>query len=274
MDEEAKIQQTIEFINKYSCTSPQIAMITGTGFSSIIDEIIEDSLKIPYENIPNFPLSTVKSHKGVLALGKVKGKSIVAMEGRVHLYEGYSPKDIAFPIRVMAGLGAKYLLITSAAGGIDPFLNTGDLVLINDHMNFTGTNPLIGKNIDSIGVRFPDMSSVYPIHLREVAIQIAIEKNISLKEGIYAGVIGPCLETPAETRFLRMAGGHVVGMSTIQETIAAVHCGMLVLAIAVVTNINLPDRMTSSTIDDIISVATDASSVLSVLWKSIIAELS
>ena len=272
MSEEIKIQQSIDFIRKESGCSPQIAMITGTGFSDITG-IIKAAVRIPYSDIPNFPISTVKSHTGMLVFGKVKGKSIVVMEGRVHLYEGYSPKDIAFIIRVMAGLGAKYLLITSAVGGIDPFLETGDFVLINDHINFTGTNPLIGKNIDSVGLRFPDMSSAYPAHLRKLAIQVAIKKSIRLKEGVYAGVIGPCLETPAETRFLRMAGGHVVGMSTVQETIAAVHCGMQVLAIGVVTNVNLPDCMEPSTIEDIISVAANASALLSVLWESVIAEL-
>ena len=272
MDEETKIQQSIEFIRKKSGSSPQIAMITGTGFSNITG-IIDAAIKIPYKDIPNFPVSTVESHSGIMVFGKVKGKSIIAMEGRVHLYEGYSPKDIAFVIRVMAGLGAKYLLITSAVGGIDPLLETGDFVLINDHINFTGTNPLIGKNIDSIGVRFPDMSSAYPAHLRKLAVQTAIKRGIHLKEGVYAGVLGPCLETPAETRFLRMAGGHVVGMSTVQETIAAVHCGMQVLVIAVVTNVNLPDCMAPSTIEDIISVAENASALLSVLWESIIVEL-
>ena len=272
MAEETKIQQSIEFISKKLSCSPQIAMITGTGFSNITG-IIETSVQIPYKDIPNFPISTVESHAGMLVFGKVNNKNIIAMEGRVHLYEGYTPKDIAFVIRVMAGLGAKYLLITSAVGGIDPFLETGDFVLINDHINFTGTNPLIGKNIDSIGIRFPDMSSAYPARLRKLAIQVATEKGIRLKDGVYAGVLGPCLETPAETRFLRMAGGHVVGMSTVQETIAAVHCGMQVLAIGVVTNVNLPDCMAPSTIEDIISVAANASNILSVLWKAIITEL-
>ena len=272
MSEETKIQKSIEFISKKLDLSPQIAMITGTGFSNIT-KIIEVVTKIPYEEIPNFPVPTVKSHTGMLVFGKVKDKTIVAMEGRIHLYEGYNPKDIAFVIRVMAGLGAKYLLITSAVGGIDPFLETGDFVLINDHINFTGTNPLIGKNIDSIGIRFPDMSSAYPAHLRKLAIQAAIKKGIRLKEGIYAGVLGPCLETPAETRFLRIAGGHVVGMSTVQEVITAVHCGVQVLAIGVVTNVNSPDCMAPSVIEDIISVAENTSDILSVLWKSIIAEL-
>lgn len=267
-----KIRETADFLTHRLNEPPIIGMITGTGLGALTERITADFC-IPYEEIPNFPKSTVAGHGGMLVGGRVADKSIVAMEGRFHLYEGYSSQEVTFPVRVMAVLGVKYLLMASASGGLNPQFEKGDLMIITDHINLKGTNPLRGANLDEFGPRFPDMSEVYPRDLIKLAKKKAVELGIMIREGIYVGVLGPSLETPAETRFLRMIGADAVGMSTVSQAIVGVHCGLKIMAIAVITNINLPDCMGKTSIEDVIDASRQASPLLSRLWERIIGNL-
>lgn len=267
-----KIRETADFLKSRLNDSPTIGVITGTGLGALTESINAD-FRLPYEKIPNFPSSTVEGHKGMLAAGKIAGKSLIALEGRFHLYEGYSVQEVTFPVRVMASLGVKYLLISSAAGGLNPQFERGDLMVVTDHINLKGKNPLIGPNLDEFGPSFPDMSQAYPPDLIRLAKKEALELGIMIRQGVYVGVLGPSLETPAETRFLRMIGADAVGMSTVSQTIVGVHSGLKVLAIAVITNMNLPDCMEKISIEDVIDVSRQAGPVLSELWKGIIGKL-
>jgi purine-nucleoside phosphorylase len=195
------------------------------------------------------------------------------MEGRFHLYEGYSPYETTFPIRVMSGLGIKYLFISSAAGGLNPSFKPGSIMIVIDHINLTGRNPLIGPNIEEFGPRFPDMSQAYDPDLINLAKKKALQRNITLNQGVYIGITGPSLETPAETRFLRMIGADAVGMSTVSEVIVGVHCGLRVIAIVVITNLNLPGNMKKTAIEEVIGAANAVGPSLSSLWESIIEDL-
>lgn len=266
-----KLISTRDFLLNY-IKGAEVAIITGTGLDPVTEKI-EVKEEIPYEEIPNFPKSTVEGHKGILKIGKIAKKSVVAMEGRFHLYEGYSPQEVIFPVRVMSLLGIKHLFICSAAGGLNPLFETGDLMVITDHINLTGKNPLVGPNMDKLGARFPDMTEAYDPELVRLAEKKAAKMGIILRKGVYVGVLGPSLETRAETRFLRIIGADAVGMSTVMENIAAVHAGIKVLAIAVITNMNLPDRIEKSSIEEIISVARKSSKRLSPLLENIIREL-
>ena len=252
--------------------SPEIGMITGTGLESLTQNIKVD-FRIPYKEIPHFPISMVKGHKGTLVCGSLAGRIVLAMEGRFHLYQGYTPFEITFPIRVMSNLGIKYLFISSAAGSLNPGFMPGSLMIITDHINLTGMNPLIGPNMEEFGPRFPDMSRAYDPELIDLAIKKASEGNISLNQGVYIGITGPSLETPAETRFLRMIGADAVGMSTIFEVIVGVQCGLRVMAIVAITNLNLPDNMKKTSIEDVIMAANTAGPTLSDLWESILQDL-
>ena len=267
-----KLKETTNFLASKMEVLPRIGMITGTGLGSLTQKMKAD-FRMPYKEIPNFPRSTIEGHMGTLAAGKLAEKPIIALEGRFHIYEGYTPREITFPVRVMAMLGVKYLLISSAAGGLNPQFKPGDLMVVTDHINLTGTNPLIGPNLDTLGPRFPDMSRVYEPDLVSFAMKKALESGILIRQGVYAGVVGPSLETPAETRFLRISGGDAVGMSTVSEAIVAVHCGLKVMAIVVITNVNLPDCMKETSIEDVIVTAKGAGKTLSVLWEKIIAGL-
>ena len=267
-----KIKQTKGFLASKMSEKPVVGMITGTGLGDITERIAVD-FRIAYEEIPNFPESTIEGHKGSLVTGRLGNKSTIAQEGRFHLYEGYTPDEITFSVRVMAMMGVKYLFISSAVGGLNPGFETGDLMVVNDHINLTGTNPLIGPNLDTFGPRFPDMSKVYDPHLIALAKEKASESNILLREGVYAGLTGPSLETPAETRFLRMIGADAVGMSTVSEVIVGVHCGLKIAGIVVVTNVNLPDHMERISLDEVIAAAKDSGPALSVLWEKIIESL-
>jgi len=272
-DMKKRLFETKDFlVNRLGKSSFEIGMISGTGLDPVTEKIETDSI-IPYEEIPNFPQSTVKGHKGTLKAGIIAGRSVIAMEGRFHLYEGYSPDQVVFPIRVMSLLGIKYLLISSAAGGLNPLFETGDLMVITDHINLTGRNPLVGENIDELGPRFPDMTEAYDPSLVKLVEKKAADMGIILRKGVYVGVLGPSLETRAETRFLRFIGADAVGMSTVMENIAAVHCGIKVIGIAVITNMNLPDKMEKSSLDEIISVARKSAKRLALLWESVIKEL-
>jgi purine-nucleoside phosphorylase len=269
---EEKISNTVAFLKDRLKEPPEIGMITGTGLGALTERITAD-LRLPYEKIPHFPRSTVAGHKGTLVAGRVAGRSIIAMEGRFHLYEGYSPQEVTFPVRVMASLGVRYLLMSSAAGGLNPQFNSGDLMIITDHINLKGSNPLPGANLDQFGPRFPDMSRAYSKDLIRIARQEAVQAGIMICQGVYVGVLGPSLETPAETRFLRMIGADAVGMSTVSQTIVAVHCGLRVLAIAVITNVNLPDCMEQTSMEDVITASQKAGPVLADLWERIIGRL-
>lgn len=267
-----KITETAEFLKSKIPSKPEIGMITGTGLGILTEQMPVD-LRMPYEQIPHFPSSTTKGHSGSLAVGKIGGKSVIALEGRFHLYEGYAPSKITFPVRVLAKLGVEYLLISSAAGGLNPQFNTGDLMILTDHINLTETNPLIGPNLDEFGPRFPDMSSVYNRRLVHLAKEKALELKISLRQGVYAGLTGPSLETPAETRFLRMIGADAVGMSTVSEAIVATHSGLKIMAIVAITNMNLPDCMQETSLEAVIDNARESGKKLATLWKGIIDEL-
>jgi len=265
----SKITEAANFIRGRIQRDPLIGMITGTGLANLTDtmEIDQD---IPYEQIPHFPKSTVAGHAGILVSGIIAGKPILAMQGRFHIYEGYTVSEITFPVRIMATLGVKYLFISSAAGGLNPNFESGELMLLTDHINLTGNNPLIGGNLEEFGPRFPDMTSAYDKDLIALARGKAVEEGIHLNQGVYVGITGPSLETSAETRFLRSIGGDAVGMSTVNEVIAAVHSGLKVLAIVAITNINLPDCMTAISIEEVIANARKASPSLARLLTKII----
>lgn len=267
-----RIEEAVRFLGDRIGGGTEICMITGTGLGSLT-ESMEVHERIPYGHIPNFPRSTVQGHKGTLAVGSIGGRKVCALEGRFHLYEGNSPQQAVFPIRVMRRLGAGYLLVSSAAGGLDPLFSPGDIMAVTDHINMTGKNPLAGPNLDKFGPRFPEMSRAYDPELLRLACDTALELRIRLHKGVYVGVLGPSLETPAETRFLKMIGADAVGMSTVHETITAVHCGFRVLAIVAITNVNLPDCMEAASLDSVIANARKASSSLSLLWRNIIEKL-
>jgi purine-nucleoside phosphorylase len=233
---------------------PQIAVILGTGLGGLA-EAMEVSCALPYEQIPHYPVSTVASHEGRLLCGMWAGKSILAMQGRFHLYEGYAAREISFPLRVLAGLGVKRLIISNAAGGLNPHFQPADLMLITDHINLTGRNPLIGPNVDEWGVRFPDMTEPYSRRLQALALDAALEEKLTLQRGVYVGVSGPSMETAAETRFLRIIGADAVGMSTVMEVITAVHAGLEVLGLSVITNVNLPDHYQPAPLEQVIAHA-------------------
>jgi len=267
-----EIRETADFLSSLMKKMPEIGMITGTGLGTLTEKISVD-FRLPFEKIPNFPTSTVAGHAGNLVGGTIAGKYVLALEGRFHLYEGYSPKAVTFPVRVMAMLGAKYLFMSSAAGGLNPQFEAGDLMVVTDHINLKGTNPLVGPNLDDFGPRFPDMTRIYDRDLVRLAGKMALEQKIPLHHGVYVGVLGPSLETPAETRFLRMIGADAVGMSTVSQAIIGVHCNLKILAIAVITNMNLPDCMGKTSIEDVIDVSRQAGPILSDLWERIIGGL-
>ncbi|MEA4902440.1 purine-nucleoside phosphorylase [Desulfitobacterium sp.] len=233
------------YLNENVNIQPEIGIILGSGLGSFA-EVIEEKVIIPYREIPHFPISTVEGHKGQLVFGKVMGKSIVAMQGRFHYYEGYSMQEVTFPVRVMQVLGVNGLIVTNAAGGINPSYRPGDLIVIKDHINLMGANPLRGENLTSLGPRFPDLSEGYDLEWRQKALAVAGEIGIHPQEGVYAAMSGPSYETPAEIRFLRTIGADLVGMSTVPEVIIANQGGMRVLGISCVTNMAagiLPQRL-------------------------------
>lgn len=249
-----KVLQAAKFIQERIKIAPSIGFVMGTGLSEMAD-VIEISEKIDYQDIPYFPVSTVQTHRGRLIFGTISGRNVVAMQGRVHFYEGYHMRDVTFPIRVMQTLGVSVLIITNAAGGINPLFSTGDIMLIADHINLMGTNPLIGPNEDTWGPRFPDMSQAYDRGLMALAEKVALEQKIRLQKGVYVALPGPSLETGAEIRFLKTIGADAVGLSTVPEVIVAVHARMRVLGFSIITNMNLADNLTPSLEDDIIAVA-------------------
>jgi purine-nucleoside phosphorylase len=248
------VQAASQMVGSRWSGKPKVGLVLGTGLGALAREI-EAEATIPYPEIPYFPRSTVESHKGQLVCGTLAGQSVMAMEGRFHLYEGYSPSQVTFPIRVMKQLGCRLLIVSNAAGGLNPLTNKGDLIVIEDHINLMGLNPLIGPNDERLGPRFPDLIEPYDRELQKLALKIALEQNIVAHKGVYVAVVGPNLETRAEYRFLRAIGADVVGMSTVPEVLVAVHAGMKVLGFSIITDMCLPDALEPVRIEEIIAVA-------------------
>jgi len=264
--------ETAEFLRARIAKPPRIGLMTGTGLGQSA-EFLNISAVFDYKDIPHFATSTVESHAGRLLFGHMHGKQIIAMQGRFHLYEGYSEMEVSFPIRVMQELGVKVLILTNAAGGLNPEFTAGDIMIIEDHINLTGSNPLIGSNEDSWGIRFPDMIHAYDKSLSALAGTAGKHAGIPLKKGIYAGLKGPSLETPAEVRFLRTIGADAVGFSTIQEVITAVHAGVKVLGLSTITNVHDPDMPVPATVEQIIAVAGQASPRLEMIIRDVVGNI-
>ena len=252
---------------------PEVAIILGTGLGGLATEMAVEA-RIPYGEIPGFPLSTVESHAGELLVGILAGRRVVAMRGRFHCYEGYTPQQIALPVRVLERLGARTLMVSNACGGMHPLWSPGDLMLIADHINLLGANPLVGPNDDRLGPRFPDMSEAYDSGLRVLARGVALERGITLREGVYVAVTGPNLETRAEYRMLRALGADAVGMSTVPEVITAVHMGMKVLGVSIITDQCLPDALAPTSVEQIIAVARAAEPALTDLVGGVLERLN
>ncbi len=255
------VQEATNLVRSRWKGTPRVGLVLGTGLGALAREIDAEAM-IAYPEIPFFPRSTVESHKGQLVCGRLAGQSVIAMEGRFHLYEGYSPWQVTFPIRVMKELGCELLIVSNAAGGLNPLHNKGDLIVIEDHINLMALNPLVGPNDDRLGPRFPDLIEPYNRQLQDLAMKVALEQNIIAHRGVYVAVVGPNLETRAEYRFLRAIGADVVGMSTVPEVLVAVHSGMKVLGFSIVTDMCLPDALHPVQIEDIIAVANEAEAKL------------
>ena len=268
-----KIHEAADFILVKTNFRPKVALILGTGLGGITEEM-EIDVSIPYEEIPNFPLSTSVGHAGILHIGSLSGVEVAVLDGRFHLYEGYTPQEITMPVRILKVMGIEKLIITNAAGGLNSLFRSGEIMVIKDHINFTGKDPLTGINLDGLGPRFPDMTSAYDKGLIEAAEAEAKAIGIVLNRGVYIGIKGPTLETPAETRMLRILGGDATGMSTIIEVIAAVHAGLSVLGLSVISNVNLPDAMAPILIDDIVKAAEKAGTDLANLIKGVLMRIT
>ncbi|HKO17237.1 MAG TPA: purine-nucleoside phosphorylase [Gemmatimonadaceae bacterium] len=248
---------------------PDVAIVLGTGLGGLGAAMTVEA-RVPYAEIPGFPLSTVESHAGRLLCGRLAGRTVVAMQGRFHRYEGYSLPQVTFPIRVLRALGAGVLVVSNACGGMNPLWGTGELMLIADHINLLGDNPLVGPNDDRLGPRFPDLSAPYDAELRALAREVALAQGLLLREGVYVAVSGPSLETRAEYRMLRAIGGDVVGMSTVPEVIVAAHAGMRVLGISIITDLAIPDTLAPTTVEQIIAVANRAEPRLTALVHGVL----
>lgn len=268
----SQVEEAVRFIRERIPHQPSTGIILGTGLGMLAREIQEET-SIDYADIPHFPIATVETHHGRLVAGTLEGHQVVALQGRFHLYEGYDAKQVTFPVRVLGLLGVKRLLISNVSGGMNPHFARGDLMLITDHINLQGDNPLVGPNIDDWGPRFPDMSAPYDHELRTAAQEAALSLGIHLREGVYVAVSGPNLETRAEYRFLRLIGADVVGMSTVPEVIAARHMGMPVLAISVITDECFPDALEPVSVTEILAAAADAEPRLTAILKRVIADL-
>jgi purine-nucleoside phosphorylase len=264
-----KIKATANYINERIQAKPEVGIILGTGLGGLVKEIeIIDS--IPYKEIPDFPVSTVDGHAGRLIYGKLGDREVVAMQGRFHYYEGYNMKEVTFPVRVMKYAGVKNLFVSNASGGLNPEWKVGEIVVINDHINFFPEHPLRGKNDKELGPRFPDMSKCYDKRLRNKAKLIALEHNIDIKEGVYVGVSGPTFETPAEYKMFRILGGDVVGMSTVPEVIVAVQMGLKVFGISIVTDSGVPGEIVEISHEEVQEVAMKAEPKMTLIMKELI----
>lgn len=266
-----KIQDACRTIREVFGQRPVVGIILGTGLGDIVDQI-DVVASLDYEQIPHFLISTATSHRGRLVCGQLAGVPVVAMEGRFHLYEGYALKDITLPVRVFKELGAELMIVSNACGGLNPYFQAGDIMVIEDQINLMGDNPLIGINDDRLGPRFPDMCEPYDQLWIDRAIKIARDQGIGIHKGVFVGVAGPNLETRAEYRFLRMIGADVVGMSTVPETIVAVHCGLKTVGLSVITDMCLPDALRPANVEEIIATANAAAPHLISIVRGIVAE--
>lgn len=267
------IQQTTAYIkNRVGSFEPEIGIILGTGLGGLVNEIAVEK-QLMYANIPDFPISTLEFHSGKLIFGTLAGKKVVAMQGRLHYYEGYSMQQITFPVRVMRMLGIKKLFVSNASGSLNPDFKKGDLMVIEDHINLQPSNPLIGRNEAELGPRFPDMSQPYDMELTHKALEIAAANNIICHKGVYVAVTGPNLETKAEYRYLRIIGGDAVGMSTVPEVIVANHIGLPVFAISVLTDEGFPEELKPVLIEEILAIAHEAEPKMTLILKELIAGL-
>jgi len=265
----ARIDEAVRVVRVAADFHPDTAIILGTGLSGLATQV-EDPLELPYDAIPGFPRPLVETHAGRLVLGTLEGRRVAVMQGRTHAYEGYALAEVTFPVRVLRALGAERLLVSNVSGGMNPLWSPGDLVLITDHINLLGDNPLVGPNVESLGPRFPDMSEAYDRALGDLARAAALRQGIQLREGVYVAVSGPCLETAAEYRMLRAMGADMVGMSTVPEVIVARHSGMRVLGLSIITDSCLPDALEPADIDTIVRVATEAEPRLTGLVRAVV----
>ncbi len=268
-----QLEATAGFIQSKINAKANTAIILGSGLGNL-SSVIETEFSIPYSEIPNFPVSTVEGHKGRLILGTLNGKKVWVMEGRFHFYEGYTAEQVVFPIRVLKLLGVENLLLSNAAGGVNKDYQVGDLMIIKDHISFFIMNPLLGKNETALGTRFPDMSEPYDNAFIDKAKRIAAEHQIKVHEGVYIGVTGPTFETRAEYQLIKIAGGDVVGMSTVQENIAAVHCGMKVFAMSVVTDLGIREDNNVITHEEVLAAANAAEPLLTLIFSALVKEVA
>lgn len=264
-----QINETLSVIRQYTTENYEIGIILGTGLGGLVKDI-DITTEIEYKDLPNFAVSTVESHQGKLIFGKINGKNVVVMQGRFHFYEGYTMQQITFPVRVMKFLGVRNLLISNACGGMNPLFHRGDIMLITDHINLLGDNPLIGHNVQELGPRFPDMSEAYSKELLHIADEVALENKVKVQKGVYVAVPGPNLETRAEYRFLRAIGADVVGMSTIPENIVANHMGIKVLGLSIITDECFPESLRPVDVSEIIEVANRAEPKMTLIIKEVI----
>lgn len=264
-----QMQETVNFIKSVYPGRPCAGMILGSGLGNLVNEI-EIEAEIPYGEIPHFPVSTVKGHSGKLLFGKLSGKTVVVMAGRFHYYEGYMAQHIAYPIRILKQLGISTLFVSNAAGGVNTSFKVGDLMIIEDHISLFIQNPLLGTNIEEIGTRFPDMTEPYNKEYIEHAKKIALENGFDIKQGVYTGLTGPSFETRAEYKLIKTLGGDAVGMSTVQEVITAVHAGLKVFAVSVITNIGIKEEQTVNSHEDVLASAKNAEPKLGLLFKEMV----
>jgi purine-nucleoside phosphorylase len=267
-----ELQETVDFIRTIYAGVPQLGIVLGSGLGNLSREI-EIEKEIAYSDIPHFPVSTVEGHHGKLIFGKLSGKRVMVLSGRFHYYEGYTPAQVVFPIRVMKLLGMETLLLSNAAGGMNAAFRVGDLMIINDHISLFTVNPLLGENCGELGPRFPDMSEPYNKELIKKAKAIAARLQIVVREGVYAGVTGPTFETRAEYKLLHVAGGDAVGMSTVQEVIAARHAGITVFAMSVITDLGIREENNIITHEEVLQAASEAEPKLAAIFRELVAEL-
>ncbi len=268
----ARFNESCDYIQSRTTVKPSIGIILGTGLGGLVKEInVID--EIPYEDIPNFPISTVQSHSGKLIFGELGGKHVVAMQGRFHFYEGYTMQEVTFPVRVMKLLGIERLFVSNASGGVNPDFEIGEIMIQNDHIDLFPAHPLIGKNIDELGPRFPDMMKPYDHGMINLALDIAAENNIKVSTGVYAGLTGPTLETPAEYKYVRVIGADAVGMSTVPEVIVARHMDIPCFAISIITDLGVPGRIQETSVEDVIAVANKQEPKMTKIMKELISRV-
>jgi purine-nucleoside phosphorylase len=267
-----QFKQSVEYIQSKISSNPTIGIVLGTGLGGLVKEI-EVTTEISYSDIPHFPMSTVESHSGKLIFGKLGGKEVVAMQGRFHYYEGYTLQEVTYPIRVMKMLGIEKLFVSNASGGVNPDFIVGEIMILNDHINFFPGNPLIGKNLDELGPRFPDMSEPYDPTMIQLAKDIAKENDIRIAEGTYLGLTGPTLETPAEYKFVRTIGADAVGMSTVPEVIVARHMDLPCFAISIITDLGVPGKIKKVSLAEVIEVASKQEPKMTLILRELIARV-